>query len=87
LADFKQDFQNQYQLVSANEAVVNRAMLLAERRRLRGYDAVQLAAAVELLKAGQSIGLPSNTFVSADIGLNVAAAGEGLTVDNPTSHP
>jgi predicted nucleic acid-binding protein len=87
LTDFRADFQNQYQLVAVNEAVVARAMDVAEKHRLWGYDAVQLAAALELLAVARLTGLPSLTFVSADTQLNGAAAAEGLSVDNPTSHP
>jgi hypothetical protein len=36
-----------YNVVDCSEAVVHRAGVLAERHALRGYDAVQLAAAVE----------------------------------------
>jgi uncharacterized protein len=87
LADFKNDFQSQFQLISVNSAVVIRAMAFAEAHRLRGYDAVQLAAAVEWHHVGKGIGLLLLTFVSADTHLNAAAAKEGLTVDNPLSHP
>jgi predicted nucleic acid-binding protein len=87
LSDFKNDFQSQYQLISVNSTVVNHAMDLAESHRLRGYDAVQLAAAVEWQQVGKGIGLLLLTFVSADTLLNAAATREGLTVDNPLSHP
>ena len=66
LADFKNDFQSQFQLISVNSAVVAHAMDLAETHRLRGYDAVQLAAAVEWQRIGKGIGLLLLTFVSAD---------------------
>jgi predicted nucleic acid-binding protein len=87
LSDFKNDFQSQYQLISVNSTVVNRAMDLAESHRLRGYDAIQLAAAVEWQQVGKGIGLLLLTFLSADTLLNAAATREGLTVDNPLSHP
>ena len=87
LADFKRDFLHQYQRLAANDVVVIRAMTLAETHHLRGYDAVQLAAALELLAVNLAAGLPSPIFVSADVHLNTAAVAEGLTVDNPNSHP
>ena len=87
LSDFKNDFHSQFQLISVNSAVITRAMDLAEAHRLRGYDAAQLAAAVEWQRVGTSIGLLLLTFVSADGHLNAAATREGLTVDNPLSHP
>ena len=62
-------------------------MTLAETYGLRGYDAVQLAAAVEVNASYRSAGLPPITLVSADVELNAAASAEGLTVDNPNFHP
>jgi hypothetical protein len=62
-------------------------MALAETHRLRGYDAVQLAAGVELNRNVITAGLPPLTLVSADHQLNGAAAKEGLLVEDPTSHP
>lgn len=42
----------QYSLVEVTDAVVHRAGALAERHKLRGYDAVQIAAAlIETVKA------------------------------------
>jgi predicted nucleic acid-binding protein len=87
LSDFKADLQTQFQLISINSAVISRAMNLAEAHRLRGYDAVQLAAAVEWQLVGKGIGLLVLTFVSADVRLNAAAVAEGLAVDNPVFHP
>ncbi len=45
LADFHFDFAQQYQTFEITAALVTRAMTLAETHALRGYDAVQLAAA------------------------------------------
>src|SRR5437870_1134866 len=47
-AQFKSDLQNEYQVIEVTETLVDRAMTLAEKHALRGYDAVQLAAACEL---------------------------------------
>ena len=41
-----------YNVVDVSEPLVRRAGILAERHGLRGYDAVHLAAAVELDRAG-----------------------------------
>jgi uncharacterized protein len=82
LADFQYDFAHQYFVVEVSAALVARAATLARTHALRGYDAVQLAAALEV--HAQS---PSVTLLSADAGLNAAAAAEGLLVDNPNSHP
>jgi uncharacterized protein len=86
ITEFKYDLQQQYQRVAVTGALVVRAMSLAEAHRLRGYDAVQLAAALQVLVACRALGAPL-TFVSADVNLNAAAAAEGLPVDNPVLHP
>ena len=49
IADFRFDFANQYQVIEITDAVVARAMALIESHKLRGYDGVQLAAALELM--------------------------------------
>jgi hypothetical protein len=84
---FKSDFHGGYQVVEVTEALVDRAMALAEKHGLRGYDAVQLAAALELQTLRALLSLSSVTFISADDTLNSAAIAEGLIVDNPNSHP
>ena len=62
-------------------------MRLATKHSLRGYDAVQLAAALEANDERIANGLPTLTFVSADTELNTAAQAEGLPVENPNNHP
>src|SRR5689334_1293539 len=86
-AQFKGDLQNEYQVIEITAALINRAMALAEKHGLRGYDAVQLAAACELDGLLTASGLPRVTFVSADSSLNAAAVAEGLNVDDPNNHP
>ena len=87
LADFRFDFRKQYHRAALTNAVIATAMQLAESHRLRGYDAVQLATAVELHKARDAASLPPLTFVSADDALNAAALRESLVVDDPNAHP
>jgi predicted nucleic acid-binding protein len=87
LADFKFDFHKQYQRLALTNAVIATGMRLAESYRLRGYDAVQLAAAWELNAVRSKAGLPPLSFVSADNQLNAAASAESLAVDNPNAHP
>jgi uncharacterized protein len=41
-----------YNVVDVTEPLIRRAGILAERHRLRGYDALHLAAAIELERAG-----------------------------------
>jgi hypothetical protein len=61
-------------------------MSLIEKHALRGYDAVQLAAALKVNDLCLATGLPTVVFVAADVALNSAATTEGLTVDNPNDH-
>lgn len=92
IADFKRDFTDQDQLVEITEPIVERAMTLIENHKLRGYDGVQLAAAVEindqLLAIGMPMaGVPALTIVSVDKEINTAAGAEHLLIENPESYP
>lgn len=62
-------------------------MRLIRRHPLRGYDAVQLATALEWGERLTAFGLARPVFVSADSVLNQAAVSEGLQTENPTDHP
>jgi hypothetical protein len=48
---------------------------------------VQLGAALELNAHRSAAGLAALVFLSSDAELNAAAVLEGLSVDNPNSHP
>ena len=82
VADFQLDFARQYRVVEVSAGLVAQAATLARRHGLRGYDAVQLAAVLEIHATD-----PSMTLLSADVELNTAALAEGLSVDDPNSHP
>jgi predicted nucleic acid-binding protein len=86
MADFRHDLSHQYRVIEITPTVITRAMQLAETHGLRGYDAVQLAAALMVQKMRETLGLSALELVSADRDLNEAAAAEDLTVDNPNSH-
>lgn len=73
--------------VEIGEALVRSASRLARKHLLRGYDAIQLAAAIEIAVERKSIGLSELTLVSSDNDLNKAALLEGLTVEDPNNHP
>lgn len=64
-----------YSIVEVSDAVVRLAGSLSERHALRGYDAVQLAAALEVGEAGEAI-----RFGCFDERLAAAAGGEGIAV-------
>jgi len=84
--NFKADFRNQYQVVEITEGLADLAMSLAQQHSLRGYDAVQLAAASELHTLHSRTGLPPLIFISADTVLNTDARAEGLVADDPNEH-
>ena len=85
-ARFRRDWRGRYHLIEVHAALTSRAMNLAEAHGLRGYDAVHLAAALELHRRRQAAALPSLSFVSADTGQLRAAAAEGLLTDDPNTH-
>ncbi len=86
LADFQHDFAANYRIVEITAPLVAHAMTLAEAYILRGYDAVQLAAAISVYQMRLAQGLTPLALISADTRLNNAAMKEGLTVDNPDNH-
>jgi len=78
---------SEYQLVPANRLIVDRAVLLTQQHRLRGYDAAQLGTALIVNTQYLAAGLPPLSFVASDTDLLAAAAAEGLTTENPNAHP
>lgn len=87
MAGFRHDFSHQYQIVEISSGLIARAMTLAETHALRGYDAIQLAAALMVKAQCLTLGTPAPTLVSANVDLNAAATAEGLAVDDPNNHP
>jgi predicted nucleic acid-binding protein len=85
IADFRQDFASEFQVVEVLSPIIDSAMRLAERYALRGYDSVQLAAALGFNAIARATG-GAIGFVSADLELNTAATAEGLAVENPDDH-
>lgn len=92
IAEFRSDFDNQYELLSVTDSLLQTAMALPEKHKLRGYDAVQLAAA--LIINAQSVqqgipetGVPPVVLVASDDDLLDAAGADGLTIDDPRDHP
>ena len=77
VAAFQHDLTNNYFTVEITPVLLSVAMSLATRHALRGYDAVQLAAALEANDERIANGLPPLTLVSADTDLNAAAQAEG----------
>ena len=82
LTDFQHDFAWQYRIVDISARLIDDAAVLARTHALRGYDAVQLAAALEVRSQ-----IPSLVLVSGDGNLNSAAIAEGMAVDDPNAPP
>jgi predicted nucleic acid-binding protein len=92
VANFEYDLANQYNTLEATETLLKNAAALTGKYKLRAYDAVQLAAALEINNQLLALGMPAAsmpalTLISADDDLNTAAAAEGLNVDDPQNHP
>jgi len=87
ISDFQNHFRAQYNVIALTRDIVERAMALAPRLSLRGYDAVQLATALTVNDELTQSGSTAITFVSADSYLNTAAAREGLRAEDPQVHP
>lgn len=92
IAEFRNDFEKQYELFSIDDPLIQRAMALPEKHKLRGYDAVQLAAALIVSEQSRQLGIPATgiaplVLVASDKDLLDAAQDEGLAVDDPSLHP
>lgn len=88
LQDPSHDFAHEFLLVDIDQALVDLAVDLTQRQKLRGYDAIQLAAALTLnnilVQQAQS---SSFTFITADADLLQAAQNESLLTENPNLRP
>jgi len=86
-AVFLSDLHTDYRVIPVTDDLLREAIRLAQLYGLRGYDAVQLAAADEVSRLRVTAGAAPIIFVSADQELNAAARSEGLAVDDPNAHP
>jgi hypothetical protein len=87
LAYFAKDLAASYRVIEITQYLLHQAVLLATAQGLRAYDAVQLAAALQLHQQRQASGFTPLTLVSADADLNAAAIAAHLHVDDPNQHP
>ena len=83
---FIRDFQRRFFKTEIDAQIIEKAMELAEKHFLRGYDAVQLAAALKVEAARVKAGAAGLIFVCADNNLRNAASAEGLSVEDPNAH-
>ena len=84
---FTQDFAQEYRIAEITIPLLRQATQLADKHVPRAYDAVQLAAAVDLNAQWVAAGTGTITVVSADQELNAAATAEGLPIEDPNLHP
>lgn len=81
------DFPSRFTHIAISEDVIVEALRLAKIYGLRGYDAVQLSAALAANGERLGRGLLPLILVSADTELNNAAQVEGLAIENPNNYP
>jgi hypothetical protein len=82
----RRDISMRLRITEITPVMLTDAMNLAEKHGLRGYDAVQLGAALELNGRRVALGAAPLTLVTGDDELLIAAAAEGLPTDNPNTH-
>lgn len=70
-------------VVEISRPLIDEAMRMSQNHHLRGYDAVQLAAAMRVNHERAAVGAPSLVMVCADGELADAARAEKLPVDAP----
>lgn len=77
--DLREDFENQYEVIEIDQALIETPGELVIQYPLRAYDAVQLASALRFQYA-------QLVFISADHRLLNMAQSEGLVTDNPNNY-
>ncbi len=82
LSQFRRDLARDYRVMEISIPLLQLAARMADMHVLRAYDALQLAASLEVRSQ-----VPPLILVSADAALNAAAIAEGLPVENPNAHP
>jgi predicted nucleic acid-binding protein len=87
LGHFHRHLRDRYSIIELTPVLFAHAMLTARKHRLRAYDAVQLAVAIEIRQQRHDTGFGPVTLVSADRDLNAAATAEGFAVVDPDLHP
>ncbi len=86
LTTFRKELAGLFLVVEVTPALLTAGMDIAEKHALRGYDAVQLAAALEANRERVRQSLQPITLVTADADLLAAGVAEGLMTDNPNNY-
>lgn len=84
---FHQHWNAQYFTVPTDLSIIKQAAELVHQHPLRAYDAVQLAAALNIQTQLSSPDISTFTFLTADDRLCTVASQAGLLTDNPNDHP
>jgi len=87
LSKLTDDFKDEFVVIDATEPLLRLAASLVDKHELRAYDGIHLAAVLQVNQVRVGAGLNGITLVSADQELNAAAMAEGLTIEDPNSHP
>lgn len=85
-AELGRNLTNEFQEVALRKTTRDNAISLAQTYALRGYDAIQLASAVEVNVRALAQGQAPITIISTDAELNAAALAEGMAVENLNNH-
>jgi predicted nucleic acid-binding protein len=86
VSSFQHDYANRLRPVEVTADLIVEAMALARTHALRGYDAMQLAAALYANRRRIARNLAPLLLVTADTDLLAAGAAEGLATDDPNIH-
>jgi uncharacterized protein len=84
---FKLHWNEQYFTAPNDLSIIQLAADLVHQHPLRAYDAVQLAAALNVKAQLASPDMSAFTFLTADNRLCAVASQAGLLTDNPNDHP
>ena len=81
-----EDTNSRFQVMAVSDEIIYSAAALTQRHPLRGYDAVHLAAALEINRYFELNRTTPLTFVSADEKLCQSASAEALKTENPNNY-
>jgi uncharacterized protein len=84
---FATHVDQQYGFVEVDRVLTEAAGDLVMQYPLRAYDAIQLAAALQLKTTLNQVGSPDPIFLTADNRLLAIAQATGLPTDNPNNYP
>jgi predicted nucleic acid-binding protein len=84
--EFKFSFSNEFRVVDIDSEIIESAVSIAEEFFIRGYDSIQLSAALRVSDFLNSLEIGSLILVSSDQELNTAAQAFGIVVVDPSKY-